>query len=237
MSDNHESNILVILINYFNDNEVVGFITNQLSKQQYVKYDIVIVNNGSNDFEKLKNLKLNNNSFHVIEPDRNLGYLNGAKLAFDFYCKSKPVPDFTILCNTDITFENGYFLERIVNDPANKKAEVIGPAIFSTLTSHQQNPIYEKRLSSKKIQFLLHIYNYYPLYIIYQLGTYLKRLIKKSPSNNSQEPKYVYAVHGSFLIFTKYFFEKGNTLTFPAFMYSEELFIAEQCLNTQSKIY
>ena len=92
-------------------------------------------------------------------------------------------------------------------------------------------------VTGKKIQFLLHIYNYYPLYIIYQLGTYLKRLIKKSPSNNSQEPKYVYAVHGSFLIFTKYFFEKGNTLTFPAFMYSEELFIAEQCLNTQSKIY
>lgn len=230
--------ILFLLINYFNDDEVFEFIITQLNRQQTIPYNVIVVNNGSSNTVALTNLNCSNNSMQVITPPENLGYLNGAKFGFDFYCKSNPVPDFTILCNTDIVIEDDRFLEKLTHEASNKNAEVIGPKIISTLTFHDQNPIYKARLSSKKITQLLFVYSYYPIYVIYQLGAYLKRITKKlSYKNEKQKSEFVYAVHGSFLIFAKSFFVKGNTLHFPSFLYAEELFIAEQCLKSNSKIY
>jgi len=233
-----QERILFLLINYFNDDELVEFITTQLTRQQNIPYDIIVVNNGSVNSNILKDLDSGNNSIQVVTPPENRGYLNGAKFGFDFYCQSNPIPDFTILCNTDISFEDQHFLEKLIQEPNNKNVEVIGPSIISTFTFHHQNPMYKERLHLKKIKQLLFIYDYYPIYVIYQLGAYLKRLTKKlSHKNDKQTSGFVYAVHGSFLIFTKSFFEKGNTLNFPSFLYAEELFIAEQCLKSNSKIY
>jgi len=233
-----QERILFLLINYFNDTEVFEFITAQLNLQQTISYDVIVVNNGSSNTITLTNLNCGNNSVQMITPPENLGYLNGAQFGFDFYCKSNPVPDFTILCNTDIVIEDNRFLEKLTHEASNKNAEVIGPKIISTLTFHDQNPMYKARLNIKKIKQLLFIYSYYPVYILYQLGAYLKRITKKlTYKNGKQTSGFVYAVHGSFLIFAKSFFEKGNTLRFPSFLYAEELFIAEQCLKSNSKIY
>ena len=38
----------------------------------------------------------------------------------------------------------------------------------------------------------------------------------------------IYAPHGSCVIFGRCFFEKGGTLDFPAFLFAEEMFVAEQ---------
>jgi GT2 family glycosyltransferase len=237
MSSNQER-ILFLLINCFNDNEVVEFITTQLSRQQNITCNIIVVNNGSKNSDILNNLDSGNTNVQVITPPENLGYLNGAKFGFDFYCQSNPIPGHTILCNTDIAFEDEHFLEKLIREPNNKNVEVIGPSIISTLTFHHQNPMYKERLNMKKIKQLLFIYSYYPIYVIYQLGAYFKRLTKKlSHKDDKQTSGSVYAVHGSFLIFTKSFFDKGNTLKFPSFLYAEELFIAEQCLKNNSKIY
>jgi len=233
-----QERILFLLINYFNDKEVVEFITTQLTRQQNIPYDIIVINNGSSNPNALTNFNLGNNSIQVITPTENLGYLNGAKFGFDFYCRANPIPDFTILCNTDIIFEDELFLEKLIHEQKNKNVEVIGPSIISTLTHHHQNPMYKERLHIKKIKQLVFVCSHYPIYVIYQLGAYLKRFTKKLSNNNEkQKSGFVYTVHGSFLIFTKYFFEKGNTLNFPSFLYAEELFIAEQCLKNNSKIY
>ena len=230
-----QKSILIVLVNYFNENEVAEFIARQLCKQQ-VQYTVVVVDNGSNA-NVLEQPGKDNAFVHLVQPTENLGYLNGANFGFNFYCASNPIPDFTIVCNSDIIIEDEHFFEKLLNDSASEKAEVIGPTIVSTLTSHHQNPMYKKRLSYMKIKRLLTVFSFYPLYIIYQLGAYFKRWIKISRSENEKQSDLVYALHGSFLIFTKSFFEKGNTLQFPSFLYAEELFIAEQCLKNGSSIY
>jgi GT2 family glycosyltransferase len=233
-----QKRVLFLLVNYFNDNEVVEFITTILSKQRNVLYDVIITDNGSEDVTILNQLTFINHSVQIITPPENIGYLNGAKLGFDFYCKSNPVPDFTIVCNTDIKFEDDFFLDKLINESSHKNADVIGPTIISTLTSHHQNPMYKERIPIKKIKRLLWIYRYYPIYVIYQLGAYLKRFIeKRAPENKKQSSEFVYAVHGSFLIFARSFFDKGNTFKFPSFLYAEELFIAEQCIKNKSNIF
>ena len=204
-----QERILFLLINYFNDKEVIEFITTQLTRQQNIPYDIIVVNNGSSNPNALTNFNFGNNSIQVITPAENLGYLNGAKFGFDFYYRSNPTPDFTILCNTDIILEDAHFLEKLMHEQKNKNVEVIGPSIISALTHHHQNPMYKERLSLKKIRQLVFVCSHYPIYVLYQLGAYLKRFIKKL-SNEKEKSGFVYAVHGSFLIFTKHFLKKGT---------------------------
>ncbi len=40
-----------------------------------------------------------------------------------------------------------------------------------------------------------------------------------------------YAIHGSFMIFNKTFFQRGGTINYPCVLFGEELFIAEQALK------
>ncbi len=235
----NKPDILIILINYFNDKEVRSFISEVLKKQKNSNYYVVVVNNGSKDPEFFNEVKNSYGNLSVVNPGINLGYLNGAKAGFDFYVQAyKAIPSFTIVCNTDIEIDDEFFLEKITADKNNSDAGVIGPDIFSSLTKHRQNPMYAERPSQAKIDLWVRVFHSYPMYVSYQLLSYFKRyFLKKESIKHNPDAANVYAVHGSFMIFSSLFFAKGCTLKYPGFLYGEELFIAEQCLKNNVKTY
>ena len=47
----------------------------------------------------------------------------------------------------------------------------------------------------------------------------------------------VYGVHGSFMIFTKSFFKKGGDFKHGAFLYNEEITVAEFCRKKSLKCF
>jgi len=48
-------------------------------------------------------------------------------------------------------------------------------------------------------------------------------------TSQGMDPTEIYAPHGSFIIFSREYFERGGSLKPGAFLYAEELFVAETC--------
>ena len=49
----------------------------------------------------------------------------------------------------------------------------------------------------------------------------------KTKRYRSNEAKYIYAGHGSFIILTKAFFQNYSNIAYPMFLYGEEIYLAE----------
>ncbi len=229
--------VLLLLINYNNSNEVISFVDTQLALQKNADYKVVIVNNGNQKIQPSDIKNITHDKVWIINPEKNLGYLNGAHYAYEYYIEnSKSNPELVILCNTDIEFCSEYFIQNLQTFKKNNVG-IIGPEIKSSLTGHFQNPIYEKRPNRTRLQIWLMFFSTYFTYLLYQSGAYLKRIIGNSvASEAAKDEREVYAVHGSFIIFTKEFFANNCSLKYPSFLYCEELYLAEQCRIKNLKV-
>jgi hypothetical protein len=68
----------------------------------------------------------------------------------------------------------------------------------------------------------------YSLFTIYHL---VKTKLLGRANTRQNELVKPYALHGSFMIFNKTFFQKGGSINYPCVLFGEELFIAEQTLK------
>ena len=217
------SQVLFIIINYFNETEIETFIRH-LKKQPFDNYQLLIVNNGSAEENKLIDISNTNDEITLLQPGKNLGYLGGAKYALAFWLNNKyHIPAFTILCNTDIEFASSDFFNLL----ANETADIIGPCILSSKSNTFQNPYYTKRITKNKLHILNMVYSFYPNYLLYQSLAIVKTLFTKINTSKPQFVQPIYAVHGSFMIFKNSFFTKGGNFNYESFLYGEEIFIAE----------
>ena len=100
-------------------------------------------------------------------------------------------------------------------------------------------------ISAKKINRLRKVtsstFSYTPYTILHLMKG---KFFRKPAKNDFELACNPYAIHGSFMVFNKSFFEKGGTLNYPSFLFGEELFIAEtvrklnliQCYEPSLKI-
>lgn len=229
--------VILLLINYNNSNEVISFVDTQLALQKNAAYKVVIVNNGDQKIQPSDIKNITHDKVWIINPEKNLGYLNGAHYAYEYFIEhTKSNPELIILCNTDIEFCSEYFIQNLLTFKKNNVG-IIGPEIKSSLTGHFQNPIYEKRPDRTRLKIWMLFFSTYLTYLLYQSGAYLKRIIGNSlTSKPTEDEREVYAVHGSFIIFTKEFFANNCTLKYPSFLYCEELYLAEQCRIKNLKV-
>jgi len=166
----------------------------------------------------------------VFEPEDNLGYLNGGLYALK---TSKYVYKWAIICNTDLTFPENDFFERILSTKYSNDIWMIAPNIIRLSNGVRQNPFQLRRLSDKKMRFLCGIYNHELTYCIYFWISSVKRKIIKNevPHICSQN---IYAADGSCFIMKKEFISEIQKIDNNIFMYGEEIFLAE-IINTKKK--
>ncbi len=226
----------LVLINYHKEQELIDFVKTCLRRQLNPERHLVIVDNGSDSNVIIETL---GSEMHItlLNPQNNLGYFGAARYAYDFLCAKHGLIDYFIVSNFDLEFDRENFLSLVESACSRIQAAVIGPDIHSSLSGSALNPMYQHRLSFGKIRMLLFVTSFYPLFLFYQWLHYLKR--KQSGAADSQNPEsgYVYAVHGSFMIFRRSYFENGGSLYFESFLYGEELFVAEECRRIGLKIY
>lgn len=231
--------ILFILVLYYNDEEAERFFRDQLEKQSIPDFHVLLVNNGSKDPDRLKDRFTEFGNVEVIGTGDNLGYMGAATLAIDYFRSQHPgIKPIVILSNTDIEFTSERFLEQLLAKSGS--FDVAGPSIRSTITNSELNPFARERYSRTKLTFLLLVYSFYPFYLFYQTLSLIKRklfLSKPSKAVNDQHEE-VYAIHGSFMVFSPSYFERGGDLNFGSFLYEEELFVAEKArLNGMRTIF
>ena len=206
-----------------------------ISKQKFNDYEIILVNNGSNQINLLESLA-QSYPVTIVDSNENKGYLGGAEFGLTTYLnQNKELPSHLIVCNTDIIFGDDLFLSKLYT----LTDDVIGPTIISSKTRLNQNPFYTNRISDKKLKFLKLIFSAYPLYVGYQLLSVVKNSLSlKKIDAIKDNSKKVYAIHGSFMIFNKSYFEKGGNFNYGSFLYGEEIYIAELArINCMSVTY
>jgi GT2 family glycosyltransferase len=224
------NSMAIVLVNYFNDEEVSGFIRSQLYKQSLSDFVICVVNNGSKG-SALEDYCRGEDRVRYFNPGKNLGYIGGFLFAFENLRGARP--GLVILSNTDISIEDHRFLEKVSAFTMDEQVAMLGPSVISSRTGHNQNPFYEERLSLGKLRLLKIIFSNYGAYLIYQLLGMLKGKIKGAKTAHSNfRTKKVYAIHGSFMVFGYGFLEKYmDELKDAPFLFGEEIQFAEVALR------
>jgi GT2 family glycosyltransferase len=223
--------ILLLLVNYFNEEETKSFIEEQVQKQTDNRYDIVIALNGCNNPRMLAQLEQQNNNIFICNCGSNIGYLPGAAFGLRYYLlKGTGYPGHVIISNCDIEIPDPDFFKRLNEIPESEKYDVLGPDIHSSLFKQRQNPYIPMRISLTKMKMLRFLtsnaclYNLFLLY--YHAKTWISALVNVDQKSHSIQRE-VYGIHGSFMIFRNSFFEKGGNFDYPVTLFGEEIYIAE----------
>ena len=228
-------NILFLLVNYFNEEEVCTFIKEQLKPTVNNFIDIVIADNGSKT-SLLNEIENKYANVTLIKPGSNLGYFGAANLGLTNYLdRNKEYAQAVIVCNTDIQLANDFFTI-LQNKLAESAFDVLGPSIYSTLFKHDQNPYIINRIEKGKLKFFKFVSSAYFLYSLFTVYHVIKNKLVGRANTTQTKALKPYAVHGSFMIFNKTFFQKGGDINYPCILFGEEVFIAEQALKLNLNI-
>ena len=211
--------VLILAISY-NSNEALNNFLDSI--------EIAMENNSDVDLKVIVGDHSENNCFCLskryntfecnIIGQENVGYFGGiAKLLEKEEASNY---DYVIISNVDVELAEDFFF-RLNNKKYNCKIAWIAPLIWSSSEKRNRNPFLVDRYSFCKILLLCIMYKVCFLHKLYTMTLY------KTKRYRSNEAKYIYAGHGSFIILTKAFFQNYSNIAYPMFLYGEEIYLAE----------
>lgn len=163
----------------------------------------------------VKNIKLQIYPYH-----KNYGYMGGAvKILKEIGEANAKKFDFVFVTNVDITLSVDFFVELLKVDT--KNIGWIAPSIFRSYDGSNENPFILKMPSKLRMRAYIVMYSFPKLFGWYQNYTTKNR---RNIKNVDSEPQTIFAGMGSIFVFTKAFINKCYPLTFPTFMYGEEIY-------------
>ncbi len=219
---------------YNNEEEVVKFGSQLINAEEHEVVLLVTCNECHNQAyleNALRDLPI---ITHIYYSDKNLGYLHGCLNGIKNYgLKSKD--DWIIISNTDVEYNAIDVAETI--DRISNICDVwgVGPDICIE-NGYKQNPFMEKRISRKEFQKLLFIHSHSFIINLYTSMSYAKKTIVGKKTIDDLKERYVYAIHGSFMIIKAEFIEKIIENCDNIFLYGEELLVAELAVENNKKM-
>lgn len=253
MAVRDQQRVVVIGVNYGTDDAALRFVRSISKIGVCANANVVIVDNTERDdsSEFFCIIQSENKETACIKAPSNLGYFGGANFGLNKYLRNSAYPDWVIVSNVDIEFRDEAFLAKLrdVNHPEN--IGVIAPSIWSNRYRRDLNPGLAVRPSKRKMKLLELIYRNFYLLNIYELISATKYILHYIVKYKFLQPasvrlalswpkskmtsadvfkdvwRFIYAPHGSCIIFSKLFFLRGGNLKFPAFLFGEEIYVAE----------
>lgn len=155
--------------------------------------------------------------------DTNDGYLRSADVVLaQLREQSRANADYCIICNVDLELSLDFFEQLLSCDTTN--IGWIAPDIYTKVSQKHENPFMKSRPSSRQMSLWRLMYRF-PVLFYWQ-----RKLAKLLASKNEKElvaSTQIYAGHGSIMVFTRAFMDTYQVGGFPAFMYGEEIYLAE----------
>jgi len=230
------TSILLSCVNYNTYDKLKEFIlsveTAYLFSSKELKITILIGDN-SEKFEHI-NLQISKEIEIIhINNKGNWGYIGGVTKALELSNIQISHSDYFAISNVDVTLDKTFFAELLAQN-LNQTIGWIAPAIISEKEKRDRNPKILTRPSVKKMQLTKLMYQFPIIHILYEKFIYKYRN-KKIPSENKSA--YIYAGHGSFMLFSKAFAEKNINFEFPGFLFGEEIYFAELNINSGLKTH
>ncbi|WP_330508404.1 glycosyltransferase [Pseudomonas putida] len=176
----------------------------------------------------------------------NVGYFPAFSRALASLVAPTTYFDYVMVCNVDLVVASDFFtkLGGLVLAP---RSGLIAPGIYSDKDGRDLNPKIMHRPSSKKFEFMRVVCSSPVLFKWYSgLSRMRERARSRSqkrqstlaqtPQSSAPAPQKMYGAHGSFMIFTKNYFQQGASVDYPRFLFGEEVFVAEQLRMYQLEI-
>jgi GT2 family glycosyltransferase len=229
--------LLLISVNYRSAESCISLVESILKAEQCSQIAVRIVDNCSGDdsVRTLQGAFLSFPNAELFVSQSNLGYFGGANFALHRYLeKNRECPDWVIVCNHDVRIEDlAFFAKLLARDGA--AVGMIAPSIKAIPRGTEQNPFMRHRpgrWSWSKVRLVSS--NYKIAFVWDWLWRQKSRLkswfaVRRGAPQHSKRRESVYAPHGSFLIFSRRFFECGGFLDGNLFLYGEEISVAEIC--------
>lgn len=221
--------IVIICVNFNSYNclqQYLHSIKLSLEDVEYVVVDIYIADNSSH--KQLLDLSQFGLNIRLIALN-NLGYLGGA-----FYVLNNLIDinnyDYIIISNVDLLLSKDFFTS-LQSHVFDKNIAWIAPSILSRYENRDRNPNIIARYSKFKLRLLRCMYRYPIIHKIYVLTFYKRKKMRKNYSYMN-----IYAGHGSFMVFTKSFMKYYYPMSYPVFLFGEEIFFAELIRNLKMKV-
>lgn len=192
---------------------------------------VAIADNTNENFQKISP-EVQHIEIKVFPYHKNLGYIGGAEAVLkDLGREYVSQFDFVIVSNVDLILSNCFF-EKLCIKEFSEDIGWIAPSIYRQDGSNA-NPFQLKRITRLKIYLLILMYSFPKLYGWYQQYRKSKQL--KVYRKNEEKERLIFAGMGSLFIFTKKMIEKEYPMTFPGFMYGEEIYYGELVHKNEMK--
>lgn len=223
--------ILIVCVNYNSYDALWNYlqsIADACQKCNDFSIEIKIADNSSKpkvvDFQIL-NLNI------ALYKFSNLGYFGAA---FQIINSLSDVSgfDYVFITNVDVILPDNFFT-KLSNVSLNDNVGWIAPNIISLTTNKRYNPYIVERYSKLKIELIELMYRFPFVHKIYNRTIHQWKKNKRTAICNNME---IYAGHGSFFILTRPFFLDYKPLTYPVFLFGEEIFIAETIKEKKLKV-
>tara|TARA_Y100000590_G_scaffold346139_1_gene396242 strand:- start:2532 stop:3356 length:825 start_codon:yes stop_codon:yes gene_type:complete len=223
-------NLWIITVNFGNTSATEALIDSLSFMKKIDSIKVGIADNASSPYSKAELNKIINKTMldiTIVFNKENLFYWPAVKKTINkLKERIGSYPDWIIVCNNDIIFSDKDFFKQLEKINI-KKYPIVGPNIINS-NGKKLNPFMISPLSN--LQSI-----YWKLYFIsYSLSRFLLNIRKliafftlRKKSNNINKNRAVYAVHGSAILFSNYFFKKGGWFDDNFEMYAEELTVAE----------
>lgn len=131
--------------------------------------------------------------------------------------------DYTIISNVDIILEQQCLQQLVTQPQTTADTGWIAPCIFSAYRHYDRNPMAVNRYSRRHLQLLRLAFKYPFIHYIYH------HTLRKRKKYQTHKPGNIYAGHGACMILTREYFNRCGIISYPIFLYGEELYVAEQC--------
>lgn len=234
-----QASVLILCVHYKNTEEVRRFIKAVAIQGNNVITRVLVVDNSGELLSQADSVISDTPActVEILSAGRNIGYYGAATFALDYYLQSAELPDWVIVCNTDINFVGKNFFARLFALHDRNAALIISPRVVTDF-GEERFEFTIKRPSQKSVKIYLWILEQ-PLlsllYHVFSLGKVksldllrsIRSRIKSQASLRTSAPFNVYAPAGSFTCFSRGYFKAGGNFNHGAFLYGEEVFVAE----------
>ena len=242
--------VLVVSVSYESDAAALRFLRTlrQISNVAGVEVKVVLVDNSerSESTAFFEQAQIEYPEIICLKPSSNLGYFGGARFGLNTYRENGGLePDWVMVSNVDIRFTDKSFFMHLRDVDTMGMIGVVAPSIWSELRRHDWNPNLISRPSRLRMHFYKWVFrNFYLLNLFMLLAKikyllkygvgYLLRMFQLTSEQSGAQPsvsQWIYAPRGACILFSKLYFTAGGTLDHPAFLFAEEIFLAETLLK------
>jgi GT2 family glycosyltransferase len=226
---------LIITVNFRQNQCTIRFLKSATQLEGFAACDLLIVNNNSQEesASSLQQACARFSNTELLQSPRNTGYFGAANWALRNYLEHRQLPEWVVVCNNDVVFSDQQFLLHLLKKNSAASA-MLAPSITSGLTGHDENPSLRHRPSRFRMwRYRLWLSSFHMMWFKQWVSPFVRRaryaLRRWTFGERDHGSDPIYAPSGSFLIFSRAFFEAGGFIDDGCFLYAEEFRVAEMC--------